>query len=153
MDQDKNGTLRLTRGFRSASKGMQRLWLCILLVGVHSLALGTFIFFFTESFYYLFFGTKVVNFFFVQQAGLFLFCLGLFYLVPLPDLERNHRLVDVMIITKIMAVLFLLINTRLVPRPEIIFLAAVGDSAMAILLIVLSRAAGLLLKKSVRPFV
>jgi hypothetical protein len=148
MKHNQNGASHAPSELHPAPKSLQGLTLGILFVGVHSLALGTYIFLFTESFYYFFFGTRVVNFFFVQQAGLFLFCLGMFYLVPLADLERNHRLIDIIIITKIMAVLFLLCNSRLVPRPEIIFLAAVGDGVMAILLIIFSRAAGLLLKKS-----
>ena len=83
------------------------------------------------------------HFFFVQQSGLFLFCLGLFYLVPLADLKRSRRLVVAMIVTKIMAVLFLIADSGLVVRPDIILLAAGGDGIMAILLIYFSRTAGL----------
>ena len=133
---------------RPVDRKLQHLSICVLLVGMHSLALGLFIFFFTGFFYSLFFGVDVVNFFFVKQAGLFLFCLGLFYLAPLADLNSKHRLVDIIIITKLLAVVFLLRNMWLVPRPMAILLAAVCDAVMATLLIYFSRSAGLLLKKT-----
>jgi len=115
---------------------------------MHSLALGAFIFFFTELFYQVFFGVRIENFFFVRQSGLFLFCIGLFYLAPLADLKRSRNHVVAMIATKIMAVLFLVFNSWLVARPEMVILAAGIDGTMAILLIFFSRAAGLFLAKS-----
>jgi hypothetical protein len=136
--------MRVLREIRSAPKSLQRLSLCIFLVGLHSLALGSFIFFFTEFFYQLFFGVKIENFFFVKQSGLFLFCIGLFYFAPLEDLRRSRNHVIAMIATKIMAVLFLVSNSWLVARPEMTLLAAGIDGIMAILLIFFGRAAGLL---------
>jgi hypothetical protein len=126
---------------------MQRLSVCIFLVGVHSLVLGVCIFFFTEPFYDFFFGVEIENFFFVKQAGLFIFCVGMFYFAPLKDLNKQHRAVDLIIITKTLAVLFLITNAHLVIRPEVIILAAVGDGIMAVLLAAFSYAAGLLFKR------
>jgi hypothetical protein len=127
---------------------LQRLSICVLLIGLHSLCLGAFVYLFTNTFYDLFFGVAVENFFFVQQAGLFLFCLGLFYLVPLADLKSHHRSLDIIIISKLMAVFFLVSSTHLVPRPLTIVLACIGDGLMAGLLIWFSHAAGLLFKAS-----
>jgi len=129
------------------SKGLA---LCILLVAVHSLALGTFIFFCTETFYTFFFRAEIENFFFVKQSGLFLFCLGLFYLIPLADLPRNHRAIGIIIITKVLAVIFLVINTYLTPRPGIILLAAAVDACMAALLVYLSFSAEIFIKKRLK---
>jgi hypothetical protein len=136
--------LRVLQEIRSAPRSLQRLSLCIFLVGLHSLALGAFIFCFTEFFYQVFFGVKIENFFFVRQSGLFLFCIGLFYFAPLEDLRKSRNHVIAMIATKIMALLFLLFNSWLVARPEMILLAAGIDGIMAILLIFFGRAAGLL---------
>ncbi|MDT8420390.1 MAG: hypothetical protein RQ754_08160 [Desulfuromonadales bacterium] len=126
---------------------LQQLYNCVLVVGLHSICLGLFIFFFTNSFYDFFFRTSVDNFFFVQQSGLFLFCLGLFYLIPLCDLTRFHRLIDITITTKILAVFFLAGNAHLVPNPGAIMFAAAVDAAMGGMLIYFSRSCGLLLKK------
>jgi len=113
---------------------VQALALCLLLVGAHSLILGTFIYFFTERFYSILFQAPVENLFFVRQSGLFLCCLGLFYLAPLVNLQARHRLVNIIIVTKILAVLFLAANAALTPWPLIIYLTALGDGCMAILL-------------------
>ncbi|MEJ2477278.1 MAG: hypothetical protein P8Y40_07225 [Desulfobacterales bacterium] len=132
--------------FPNAVKKIKYLQRGVLLVGLHSVLLGMFIFFFTERFYMFFFGVMINNPFFVRQAGLFLFCLGLFYLLPIKDLRHRHRVIDIIIVTKFLAVLFLLSHAYWAPRPAAIFLAAVLDAAMAILLIYLSVNAGLFLK-------
>jgi hypothetical protein len=137
--------------FPYAARKVKRLGLCVFLVGVHSLTLGSFIFFFTDAFYTFFFGVKVDNPFLIKQAGLFLFCLGLFYLVPLTDMQNKHRVVDLIIVTKVLAVLFLVTSAKLVALPGPIFLAAAGDAIMGILLIFCSLKAGLLFKKAQRP--
>ena len=107
-----------------------------LLVGVHSLLLGVFIYFMTDFFYKLFFSTQVVNLFFVKQSGLFLFLSGLFYLVPLTNLEKLSRVTIVTIISKILAVLFLFSNASLTPSPLMIYLAGLGDACMVVALLV-----------------
>lgn len=149
MEHNQNCTLNLSAELaRPADIKLQHLYICVLLVGIHSLILGLFIFFFTGTFYSLFFGVAVDNYFFVKQAGLFLFCLGLFYLAPLTNLGSKHRSIDIIIITKVLAVIFLLSNMWLVPRPAAILLAAICDAVMATLLIFFSRAAGLLCKRT-----
>jgi hypothetical protein len=110
------------------------LYVVILLVGVHSLVLGAWIYFGTGGFYRLFFATEVENFFFVKQAGLFLFCLGLFYLWPLVDIRKHHRAVAMTVLTKLLAVAFLLSSARLTAAPATIVLVALGDGLMAALL-------------------
>jgi len=148
MDHEPDNTLKtIAESSPRVSRKTQRLAVCVFLVGVHSLILGSFIFFFTDTFYNLFFGVEVDNPFLIKQAGLFLFCLSLFYLVPLTDLRRKHRMVDLIIVTKVLAVLFLVNSAWLVSRPGPIFLAAAGDALMATLLIFFSLTAGLLLKK------
>ena len=59
----------------------------LLLVGVHSILLGMAILFFTIPFYQFFFAIDPENFFFVKQSGIFLFLIGLFYLIPFFDLD------------------------------------------------------------------
>jgi len=126
---------RVFEEIRSSPRNMRHLSICVLLVGMHSFFLGLIIFFCTELFYQSFFLAKIENFFFVRQAGLLLFCLGLFNLAILIDMKRNYYLVKVIIATKVLAVLFLFSHAHLAARPLIIFLAAIGDGLMCILLI------------------
>ena len=106
----------------------------IFFVGLHSIALGTVIYFFTDFFYKTFFGVQVENLFFVRQSGIFLFLAGLFYLFPLLDVDKFHRLVLVVFVSKVLAVIFLLTNARYTPSPAMINLAAMGDATMAMAL-------------------
>lgn len=114
----------------------------VLLIGLHSMTIGIFIFFFTETFYKIFFLAEIENFFFVRQAGLFLFCLGFFNVAVLSDLEKNIFFVKVIIATKCLAFLFLVFQAHLSVHPFIIYVASLGDGAMAVLLMVLLRRAG-----------
>lgn len=151
MNHDHIGTLNaVEKSAPDDDKNIKRLGVCVFLVGLHSLTLGSFIFFFTDAFYKFFFGVEVDNLFLIKQAGLFLFCLGLFYMVPIRDLANKHRIVDLIIVTKILAVLFLVTNAWLVAKPGPILLAALGDGIMGTLLIFCSLTAGLFLKKE-RP--
>jgi hypothetical protein len=104
-------------------------------VGIHSILLGIFIYFMTDLFYSMFFSSEVVNLFFVKQSGLFLFLTGLFYLVPLTNLEKLSRVTVVTIISKICAVIFLFSNAIYTPAPFMIYLAGFGDGCMAIALL------------------
>jgi hypothetical protein len=126
----------------SAPRKVQHLSILVLLIGLHSLFLGIFIFFFTELFYRLFFSANIENFFYVRQAGLFLFCLGLFNLAILKDMKRYYYFVKVIIATKALAFLFLVSHAHLAAWPPIIFAAAVGDGVMALVLIFFYRRAG-----------
>jgi len=131
----------------SAPRKVQHLSVLVLLIGLHSLFLGIFIFFFTELFYDLFFSAEIENFFFVLQAGLFLFCLGLFNLAILRDMKRYYYFVKVIIATKALAFLFLVSHAHLAAWPPIIFAAAVGDGLMALALIFFYRRAGFITEK------
>lgn len=103
----------------------------LLFVGVHSILLGCSIYFFTAPFYQLFFSVEPDNIFFIKQSGLFLFLIGLFYLVPVIDLPRYQIIIYLVILSKIAAVIFLVRNAYLTPSPTMIYLAAVGDGIMA----------------------
>lgn len=103
----------------------------LFLVGLHSIILGLIIYFATVPFYNFFFSIDPDNPFFVKQSGVFLFLIGLFYLLPLKDLGRNRMAIIFIIFSKITAVLFLIINDDLTPEPSMIHLAAAGDGLMA----------------------
>jgi hypothetical protein len=118
----------------SPAAALTVLHVVVLLVGVHSLILGAWIYFGTGGFYRLFFATEVENFFFVKQAGLFLFCLGLFYLWPVVDIKKHQGAIVVAVLTKVLAVAFLLSNARLTAAPATIVLVAVIDGVLGALL-------------------
>jgi len=132
----------------SAPKKVKHLSVLVLLIGLHSLLLGIFIFFFTELFYDLFFSAEIENFFFVRQAGLFLFCLGLFNLAIVVEMKRYYYFVKVIIVAKSLAFLFLVSHAHLAAWPPIIYAAAVGDGIMALVLIFFYRRAGFITEKA-----
>ena len=109
----------------------------LLLVGIHSIILGGTIYFFTTPFYQFFFSIDPDNVFFVKQSGIFLFLLGLLYLVPSINLSRYLLIIFLVIFSKIIAVTFLLINAHLTPSVPMIYLAALGDGIMAVILTIL----------------
>jgi hypothetical protein len=113
------------------------LFFALLFIGIHSLILGIFIYFFTDFYYEVFFKSEVVNPFFVRQSGIFLICNAVFYLMPLFDLKRFYPVVFSLVVTKIIAVLFLLINAGITLNPTVIRLAAAGDGSMAVFLLIL----------------
>jgi len=117
------------------SWGQGLLFIVILGTGVHSLFFGGFIYFFTNSFYKLFFPTPIENVFFVRQVGIFLFLSGLFYLFPLVNLKKYNHLVLLTVFSKTAAVVFLLTNARFTSAPAMIQLAAFGDGFMGVSLI------------------
>lgn len=120
----------------SRSGSLSFLYICILFVGLHSVFLGLFIYFFTDIFYKLFFSTQPENVFFVRQSGVFLFCLGSYYLMPFINFQKLHNTVVFTIFTKVVAVLFLVFNAHLSLSPTAIYLAAAGDASMALILLV-----------------
>ena len=109
-------------------------WL-IFFVGMHSIFLGIFIYFFTDYFYQEFFSATVENIFFVRQSGVFLFLAGFFYLYPLLNIKQNYNLLLLVVFSKIIAVLFLISNAEFTLSPIMIYLAAFFDGIMAFLLI------------------
>jgi len=110
----------------------------LLLVGIHSVVLGGIIYFFTNPFYQFFFSVDPDNFFFIKQSGVFLYLAGLFYLVPAINMNRYKLIIALVVISKLTAVTFLLVNAGLAPSPLVIYLAAVGDGAMAVAIVVLT---------------
>lgn len=133
---------------RTAPRKAQVLVLLILLIGAHSISLGIYIYFFTALFYRTFFLASVDNLFFVRQSGLFLLCLGLFYLAPLFDLNKYHRTVLVMVATKVLAVFFLVTNAGVTPCRQLLLWTAAGDGCMALLLVFSYRSARVCLEGS-----
>jgi hypothetical protein len=125
-------------GFTGSEKDSKNIFwagLVLFLVGMHSILLGVFIYFFTDSFYSTFFATSVENIFFVRQSGTFLFLAGLFYLFPLLHLRNFYNLILLVIVSKIVAVVFLLSNATYTPAPIMIYLAAFFDALMGAVLI------------------
>lgn len=121
----------------SKKQGVKSYWLvslkvCVLLVSIHSMILGLGIYFLTFTFYRFFFHVLPENSFFVRQSGVFLFIAGLFYFYALTDIKARHTLVLLIIVSKIIAVLFLITNAELSVFPQSIYLAALGDGIMAI---------------------
>jgi len=110
------------------------LQLTVLFVTVHSFMLGFFIYFFPDRFYQLFFFHQVENIFFVRQSGLFLILSAFFYSYPLFNFQNNRKIIPVIIISKCLAVIFLLTNARYTLSPPMIILAALGDGTMALAL-------------------
>ena len=110
------------------------LQIIVLIVGVHSVTLGTVIYFFTDSFYKFLLGGPLADVFFVRQSGIFLFLSGLFYLFPLKDIYRYHQLIVLTILSKVLAVIFLTTNAHLTPSAPMIFLTAASDGSMAVAL-------------------
>ncbi|MBW2465927.1 MAG: hypothetical protein JRF02_01375 [Deltaproteobacteria bacterium] len=125
--------MRLPNNLRTGTQNLGPL--IVLCVGIHSIFLGLFIYFFTDLFYRLFFAAAVENIFFVRQSGIFLFLAGLFYLYPLINLEKLYNLILVVIFSKITAVYFLVANARFTLSPKMIYLAAFFDGLMAVLLL------------------
>ena len=106
----------------------------VFLVGMHSILLGLFIYFFTDAFYKIFFAASVENIFFVRQSGTFLFLAGFFYLYPLLNLRKLYNLILLVIFSKIIAVIFLVSNAGFTSAPLMIYLAAFFDGVMGLVL-------------------
>ncbi|MEJ2137343.1 MAG: hypothetical protein P8X86_19120 [Desulfofustis sp.] len=124
----------MTQLYEKQQSTVKVLKIIVFCVGVHSVALGTVIYFFTSSFYQFFLGEPIANPFFVRQSGIFLFLIGLFYLFPLTNINRYHQFIILSIVSKVFAVAFLLSNAHLTPFPPMIYLTAVIDGLMAIAL-------------------
>ena len=112
--------------------------LTLFLIGLHSVILGGVIYFFTVPFYQFFFSVDPDNFFFIKQSGLFLLLLGGGYLVPLMDMKRYNLIIVLTIFSKVAAVVFLVRNAQLAQSPLMIYLAALGDGSMAMILSLLT---------------
>lgn len=104
--------------------------LILSLVGAHSVLLGLIIYFFTQFFYKVFFAVPIEDIFFVRQSGIFLFLLGLVYLYPLRNLKKYYTLIKLVILSKVVAVIFLVWNAHFTTAPPMIYLAALFDGLM-----------------------
>jgi hypothetical protein len=92
----------------------------LLLVGVHSVMFGVTIYFFTVTFYQFFFSVDPDNYFFVKQSGLFMFLMGLFYLIPVKNIKHYKLLIALVVFSKVTAVAFLLKNAHLTGSPYLL---------------------------------
>ncbi len=110
----------------------------LFLVGLHSIILGGTIYFFTTPFYQFFFSVDPDNVFFVKQSGVFLFLAGFFYLIPAINTNHYKLVIAIVIFSKVTAVAFLLENAHLTLSPRMIYLAAIGDGSMVIVLSILT---------------
>jgi hypothetical protein len=100
--------------------------LLVLLIGVHSCVLGFAMMFAPRAMGGLL-GLEVgPSIFFASQAGIFLLALGACYLLAL----RHCSLISVILISKTLAVVFLVVHAGLLDAPPIIWAAAAGDGAM-----------------------
>jgi hypothetical protein len=112
----------------------------VVLIALHSLAVGLFLTFATE------WGARFGGFpdpvplFFPRQAGAFHFVVAAIYLVE----YFRYRGVGLLVMTKSVAVVFLFLVAGLDPAaPWVVPLSGVGDGLMAVAVVLLRRARGL----------
>lgn len=109
-------------------------WL-IVLIALHSYAVGAFLLFLTE--WGVGFGgwTGVHPLFFPRQAGIFHFLIATAYLV---EYFRYHGVI-LLVTAKFVAVVFLVAMTLVEPAPWAVGLSALGDGLMGILVVLVHR--------------
>lgn len=100
--------------------------LLILLIGIHSCALGVVMLFAPRFMLQLFGFPEGVPAFFPSQSGVFLLIFGICYLFAMAEPE----LVKIIVISKAFAVVFLFIHAAFLMAPPAIWAAAFGDTAM-----------------------
>ena len=111
----------------------------VVLIAVHSLVVGLFLTFATD------WGARLGGFpspvplFFPRQGGAFHFVVTVIYLVE----YFHYRGVFLLVMTKSMAVLFLVLASLLMAVPWLVPLSALGDGLMAVAVALLRRARGL----------
>jgi hypothetical protein len=111
----------------------------VVLIALHSLVVGLFLTFVTD------WGARFGGFpspvplFFPRQGGAFHFVVAAVYLVE----HVHYRGVFLLVLTKSMAVVFLLLATVLTEVPWLVPLSAFGDGLMAVAVVLLRRARGL----------
>lgn len=126
---------------RSTSpEGLERLErTLVVLIALHSLVVGLFLTFATD------WGARFGGFpspvplFFPRQGGAFHFVVAAVYLVEC----FHYRGVSLLVLTKSIAVVFLLLATVLTEVPWLVPLSAAGDGLMAVAVVLLRRARGL----------
>ncbi|MFA6955536.1 MAG: hypothetical protein WC538_06650 [Thermoanaerobaculia bacterium] len=102
--------------------------LLILLVGVHSCVLGVGMLVSPRLMLRLLGFPGAVPLFFPSQSGIFMLILGILYLGALVE----PAYVWTIIVSKALAVVFLLVHVALLSAPPIIWAAGAGDAAMLI---------------------
>lgn len=107
-------------------KNDKLLQLLILLVGIHSCILGLAMLFGTRLMVETLGFAASVPIFFPSQSGIFMLILGLFYLRALAD----PAFVWTILVSKALAVVFLLVHVLFLAAPAIIWAAGAGDAAM-----------------------
>lgn len=104
------------------------LQLLILLVGIHSCILGLAMLFATRLMIETLGFAGPLPLFFPSQSGIFMLILGLFYLRALAE----PAFVWTILVSKALAVAFLLVHVLFLAAPPIIWAAGAGDAAMLI---------------------
>ena len=102
------------------------LWWMILLVGIHSCVLGLAMLLAPRLILATFGFAPSASIFFPSQSGIFLLILGVCYLRALVV----PSFVWTILVSKALAVLFLLVHVAFLDAPPIIWAAAAGDAAM-----------------------
>lgn len=125
---------------RRSSWGIARLErTLVVLIALHSVVVGLFLTFATD------WGARLGGFpspvplFFARQGGAFHFVVAAVYLVE----HVHYKGVLLLVLTKSIAVVFLLLATVLTGVPWLVPLSAVGDGLMAVAVVLLRRARGL----------
>jgi hypothetical protein len=102
---------------------------------LHSLGLGLVLSLYTRFFLEITGYGPQTGIFYPQQSGVFLFILGIGYGIAARDPDRHRGLVTLTIISKGLAVIFLYYHVLIVQAPSLILLAALGDTAFFLLLV------------------
>lgn len=100
----------------------------ILFVGLHSVLLGAALLFASGFTLELLGFPQAQAGFFSSQGGIFLVVLGVCYLLAL----RTPALVQVIVVSKALAVVFLLVHAAFLQAPKSVWGAAAGDAAMLV---------------------
>jgi hypothetical protein len=117
---------------------MKRLeaWL-IVLIALHSYAIGIAMLFFTEPGVRFGGWQQVFPLFFVRQAGIFHIVVATGYLIE----YRKSRTVDLLIFAKTVAFVFLITHAIIAGSPSVVWLSGIADGLMAILVLWIRRKA------------
>jgi hypothetical protein len=122
----------------SVTDWKKALRLIILLISAHSFVLGIAMLFFSRSVTQSFGFGMNGGVFWQSQSGIFLIILAIAYYLAYRELERGRILVNFLVISKGLAVLFLLTHYMFFGAPLGILFAAAGDGAMGLIVFVLN---------------
>ena len=119
----------------------------IILISLHSLLLGITMLFFPLSFTEFFGFKSTETFFWQSQSGIFLIVLAIAYFLAYKELDRSRVLVHFIVLSKVLAVVFLMVHFVFLKAPYSIGLAAAGDALMGLCVLFLNIKAPLETKK------